>query len=290
MDKGVAANFGKVHTKEIPARQILSIGGATGMGDGGEFEAVVLGHEQPTLNAVLNSNPEGCNQYTGPNCAGTKTTPEEVAQAKGGDRNATDKIVRDNQGLVYSIVKKYARPHEAGYDDLAQEGNIGLMKAIESFDPEKGTNFSTHAYWKIKGQVSLGARRARRSGQRERPTDFRGKKGEDIGPAEKVEVKGPGADELKAAIAKLDPREQEIVQRSWGVGATYQTAEDIGKKLGITKQRVGQIEKKAREKLRSSLSTNARKLMDRLVVNAGLRPLIAVDEALCGLTIALGSN
>jgi DNA-directed RNA polymerase sigma subunit (sigma70/sigma32) len=100
-------------------------------------------------------------------------------------------------------------------------------------------------------------------------------------------------DELMKKLTELgekSPREREILERSWGVGGkTYSTAEDIGKSLGISKQRVGQIERQARARLREQLSNNARALLDEIVLNAG-RPETLVSNALRELDEVLNSN
>lgn len=63
---------------------------------------------------------------------------------RAGDRAARDKLIRHNLRLVAHIAKKYyADP--ADQDDLISIGTIGLVKAVDSFDPEKGSRFSTYA-------------------------------------------------------------------------------------------------------------------------------------------------
>lgn len=75
-----------------------------------------------------------------------------ISLAKEGNTEARDRIVTENLGLVWSIVKKFLnRGHEA--EDLFQIGSIGLLKAIERFDTNYGVKFSTYAVPIIMGEI-----------------------------------------------------------------------------------------------------------------------------------------
>jgi RNA polymerase primary sigma factor len=84
------------------------------------------------------------------------SSPEEcglAVRAKAGDEEAKNRLIESNLKLVVSVAKQYTR---CGYplSDLIQEGNLGLMKAVEAFDPERGFRFSTYAVAWIKQSIT----------------------------------------------------------------------------------------------------------------------------------------
>jgi RNA polymerase primary sigma factor len=87
---------------------------------------------------------------------GKLLTPREERElsrrAKAGEGRARQRLIEKNLRLVVSVAKKY-RGYGLPFEDLIQEGNIGLMKAVEKFDPERGFRFSTYVTWWIRQAV-----------------------------------------------------------------------------------------------------------------------------------------
>ncbi|MDQ3284130.1 MAG: sigma-70 family RNA polymerase sigma factor, partial [Actinomycetota bacterium] len=74
-------------------------------------------------------------------------------RAREGDEEARKRLIESNLRLVISIAKKY-RGRGVSFEDLIQEGNAGLIKAVERFDPSLGNRFSTYATWWIRQAVT----------------------------------------------------------------------------------------------------------------------------------------
>lgn len=77
---------------------------------------------------------------------------ELIAKSQAGDREASEQLVSENTGLIWSVARRFlGRGTEA--DDLYQLGCLGFLKAVDGFDLEYGTQFSTYAVPKIAGEI-----------------------------------------------------------------------------------------------------------------------------------------
>ncbi len=79
-------------------------------------------------------------------------TLELIRQAQTGDREASEQLVRENAGLIWSIARRF-QGRGTELDDLYQLGSLGFLKAVEGFDTAFGTQFSTYAVPKIAGEI-----------------------------------------------------------------------------------------------------------------------------------------
>ena len=77
---------------------------------------------------------------------------ELIAKSQAGDQNATEQLVKENAGLIWAVARRFVG-RGTELDDLYQLGCLGFLKAVEGFDLEYGTQFSTYAVPKISGEI-----------------------------------------------------------------------------------------------------------------------------------------
>ena len=173
--------------------------------------------------------------------------------AQNGDTAAKEQLIRDNQALVWSIVKRYTgRGTEA--EDLFQLGSIGLLKAIEGFDCTYGTRFSTYAVPKISGEIRRflrddGAMKVSRS-VKELGYRVHTAREQMLGEA-CMEERVVESLALREAMERLDVRSQHILLLRYFRGQTQQAC---ARQLGISQVQVSRLEKKAVQQLRKWLA------------------------------------
>jgi RNA polymerase sigma-32 factor len=244
------------------------------------------------------------------------------------DQAAFDKLVLSNMRAVIKISSEFANQH-VPFSDLIQEGTMGLLKAVDRFDPERGTRFLSYAAWWIRAYirdyllrtrslVRLGTTQRQRTvysrlGRARREADREGLSGEarmeriveiigvdretvesmagrlggydvsldqpvgdDVDAAPRSafipandpdpeallglqEEAGNDREALYDAMADLPRREQEIIQRRH-LNDEKETLQQVGDRLGISRERVRQLEVRAFRRMRQSLEGHRRQV------------------------------
>ena len=163
-------------------------------------------------------------------------------------------LIRSNLRLVVSIAKKHMKPN-ANFFEMVSDGNISLIRAIEKFDYTRGFKFSTYASWAIMKNFarSIPAEYTQlerfRTGNDEVFYQASDPRSERLNE-ERVNQRQHEA--LMQILGQLDPRERDIIVSRYGLtdGKPAQTLEQVGQKLGVTKERIRQLESRALQKLR----------------------------------------
>ena len=200
-------------------------------------------------------------------------TPEEELKyltkfKKDNDENAKEVLIKRNMRLVAHIAKKYNNSSD-DQDDLISIGTIGLIKAIETYNIEKGTRLATYASKCIENEILMNIRTNKKNKVQVSLQDPIGmdKEGNEISL---IDVLGTDIDyildqvELKFQISKLyeqldkilTKREKEIVLLRYGLTTCgYKTQREIAEKLKISRSYVSRIEKRALKKLQRELKS-----------------------------------
>jgi RNA polymerase primary sigma factor len=242
---------------------------------------------------------------------------ELATRARAGDQEALDKLIVSNLRYVVSVARRYLG-YGLGLADLINEGNIGLIQAIQRFDPARGVKLITYAVWWIRqaithaiaahgGVIALPVTQLEKL---RRVLEGHRRYTQQIGlepssqelaaeldlPAEEVEsilhtyrhlsldtpisegsetrfldvlpattspageeavISTTVTEEIRELLGQLPAREQHVLRLRFGIDEEPKTLEEIGEMLGITRERVRQIEKQAKDRLRQKAKMRA---------------------------------
>ena len=196
-----------------------------------------------------------------------------AVKAKNGDINARNRLAEANSRFVISVAKKF-QGKGLPLEDLISEGNIGLLTAIDKFEPEKGFHFISYAVWWIRQSIMKAiadkSRMVRLPVNRIDQADIYGidvcsldsPVGNDdltsVGDFIESSEEGPDEVVLKQALTEAIDRildgftkkEREIITMRYGLHDHKQLSlKEVGDIYGLTKERIRQIEKKVIEKM-----------------------------------------
>lgn len=189
---------------------------------------------------------------------------ELFSKMEKGDERARDKIIEHNLRLVSHIIRKYYSSYEYP-EELLSVGSLGLIKAVDSFNPSKGTRFATYGAKCVQNEILMFFRSKKKRGMEVSIND-QIDVDKDGNPLTYLDIisntESMESDlDMKVHIEKLRelvdtvllPREREIVVLRYGLkGYQPRTQREVARYLGISRSYVSRIEKKALEKMKDA--------------------------------------
>jgi RNA polymerase sigma factor (sigma-70 family) len=186
----------------------------------------------------------------------------EIVQWASQAEGYRDQIAQTNLALVLAMAKR-TRMSDMDFGDMISEGNMALLRAVDKFDVSRGFKFSTYACRAILKAFSRAGVKHTKYRQMF-PTDFDPKlEKSDFAETRRAEREDNCVDEVRQIIrenrADLTAIEQEVIEHRFAVGEKKtpddepMTLEQVGKIIGVTKERVRQIQNKALQKIRQTL-------------------------------------
>lgn len=199
-----------------------------------------------------------------------KESDEMVQRTMKGDSNARDILIERNMRFVAHIAKKFDNIG-ISFDERISVGAIGLIKAVNSFDPDKNIKLATYAARCIENEILMAIRKANqptRNGIQVIPLEkvtFRNKDGNELllldtlgtepDPVSKDLEAEAERQTLHCAINKLNAKEKSIIEMRFGLGTDKEhTQGEIADMIGVSQSYISRLEKRIIGKLRKVLA------------------------------------
>ena len=165
-----------------------------------------------------------------------------------------NEIIRHNLRLVVSIAKRHVGMAD-NFFELVSDGNMSLIRAVEKFDFARGNKFSTYASWAIMKNFARTIPDEHRQRDRFRTSHAEMFASTEEPRSDQYEQESAQAQreaQIGRILERLDEREQKIIISRFGLdhGQEPQTLKEVGAEMGVTKERIRQIEARALNKLR----------------------------------------
>jgi RNA polymerase primary sigma factor/RNA polymerase sigma factor len=189
---------------------------------------------------------------------------DEIETLAGQVTAIKNRILKSNLRLVVSVAKRHTSA-SVNLFDLISEGNFCLMYAIDKFDYTRGNRFSTYATWALMKNF---ARTVPEASQLQRTFVTGQQEILNAVPAgtpepEALEFQASLRDRILETLSQLTSREQQVLKARFGLnnGGQKLTLAEVGDTLGVTRERIRQIETKALQKMRSLLEESRAELL-----------------------------
>lgn len=192
-----------------------------------------------------------------------------LAELQQGSAQARDLLITHNLRLVVYIAKKFETP-TAGIEDMISLGTIGLIKAVNTFEPDKNIKLATYASRCIENEILMYLRKSsnrRQDASIDEPlnTDTDGNElllmdvltSDDPEVGEALEHDAE-CEALRHAVANLDARERQIMELRFGLnGGAEHTQKEVADAIGISQSYISRLEKRIIKRLRRELESIA---------------------------------